>query len=66
MKYSTPIEGQVTPEVPKVNSHALIHAASDTSSIVPVFLSSEKEPKKEILTYALLDTQSYSTAVASS
>lgn len=34
-----------------------------TSSIVPVFVSTMKEPDKEILVYALLDTQSNTTFI---
>ncbi|KAK0152254.1 hypothetical protein N1851_006383 [Merluccius polli] len=59
---SSSTEGQVT-QIHKVNSHAVIREASATSSIVPVYLSSVNEPEKEILTYALLDTQSDSTFV---
>lgn len=46
-----------------VNSHALTRHASATSSIVPVLVSSTGAPEQEILTYALLDTQSDSTYV---
>ncbi|XP_057700916.1 uncharacterized protein LOC130921262 [Corythoichthys intestinalis] len=60
------VEGGTDQEVHTAMSHALVHRASATSSIVPVFLSSEKEPQKEILTYALLDTQSDSTFVLES
>lgn len=63
MKGSTSTEGQASQEVHKVNSHTVIREASATSSIVPVYLSSVNEPEKEILTYALLDTQSDSTFV---
>ena len=35
-----------------------------TTMVVPVYVSSELEPKREILTYALLDTQSCVTFVA--
>lgn len=41
-----------------VNSHALTRHASATSSIVPVLVSSTGASGQEILTYALLDTQS--------
>ncbi|KAJ8409951.1 hypothetical protein AAFF_G00209920 [Aldrovandia affinis] len=37
--------------------------ASATSSIVPVLMSSSEEPQREVLTYALLDTQSDSTFI---
>lgn len=63
LKGSTPDGGQTSQEVHKVNSHTVIREASATSSIVPVYLSSVNEPEKEILTYALLDTQSDSTFV---
>nr|XP_061819695.1 uncharacterized protein LOC133608465 [Nerophis lumbriciformis] len=36
---------------------------SHTSSIVPVWVSSSKQPENEILTYALLDTQSDTTFI---
>lgn len=62
-KGSASTHGQATQVIPKVNSLAAIREASATSSIVPVFLSSVKEPEKEILTYALLDTQSDSSFV---
>lgn len=48
--------------IQRVMSHALTHVSA-TSSIVPVLVSSTTEPQKEILTYALLDTQSDSTFV---
>lgn len=63
MKGSTSTEGQASHEIHKVNSHTVIREACATSSIVPVYLSSANEPEKEILTYALLDTQSDSTFV---
>lgn len=44
-------------------AHALTQYVSATSSIVPVLVSSTTEPKKEILTYALPDTQSDSTFI---
>ena len=47
----------------KVTSHAVMQYASATSNIVPVYMSSAKEPEKEVLTYALLDTQSDSTFI---
>ncbi len=34
-----------------------------TSSIVPVYVSTTAEPRKEILVYALLDTQSVPTFI---
>lgn len=49
--------------IQKVMSHALTQHVSATSSTVPVLVSSTTEPQKEILTYALLDTQSDSTFV---
>ncbi|XP_049419820.1 uncharacterized protein LOC125880984 [Epinephelus fuscoguttatus] len=52
---------QINNEVHKVMSHALTQHASATSSIVPVLVSSTTDPQREILTYALLDTQSDST-----
>lgn len=55
--------GDCVNEVHKVMSHALTQHASATSSIVPVFVSSTTEPRREILTYALLDTQSDSTFI---
>ena len=45
-------------EVHNVLSHAVTQSSSSTSNIVPVVLSSVKEPHRELLTYALLDTQS--------
>ncbi|KAL1280039.1 hypothetical protein QQF64_014639 [Cirrhinus molitorella] len=50
-------------EIHKVMTHALTQHVSATSSIVPVLVSSTTEPKKEILTYALFDTQSDSTFI---
>ncbi|KAL1258159.1 hypothetical protein QQF64_011403 [Cirrhinus molitorella] len=50
-------------EIHKVMTHALTQHVSATSSIVPVLVSSTTGPKKEILTYALLDTQSDSTFI---
>ena len=41
-----PTEGETSKEVHKALSHALIRNASATSSIVPVFLSSDKDPQK--------------------
>lgn len=65
-EFPVPTEGETSQEVHRALSHALVRQASATSSIVPVFLSSDKEPQKEILTYALLDTQSDSTFVLES
>ena len=62
-RVETHTEGETRQETHQALSHALVQNASATSSIVPVFLSSVKEPQKEILTYALLDTQSDSTFV---
>lgn len=50
-------------EVHKVMAHVLTRKTSATSSIVPVFVSAASQPQKEILTYALLDTQSDSSFV---
>ncbi|CAI5642237.1 unnamed protein product [Oreochromis niloticus] len=50
-------------EVHNVMTHVLIRKTSSTSSIVPVFVSVASEPEKEILTYALLDTQSDSSFI---
>ncbi|XP_014900158.1 uncharacterized protein LOC106954875 [Poecilia latipinna] len=50
-------------EVHKVMTHVLTRKTSATSSIVPVFVSAASEPQKEILTYALLDTQSDSSFI---
>ncbi|XP_057716613.1 uncharacterized protein LOC130931672 [Corythoichthys intestinalis] len=51
----------------QVPHHAVSHIStqhtSATSSIVPVFVSSVQEPHREVLTYAMLDTQSDSTFV---
>lgn len=46
-----------------MTSHAVTQRAFATSSIVPVFMSSANEPQKEVITYALLDTQSESTFI---
>lgn len=46
-----------------MTSHAVTQRVFATSSIVPVFMSSANEPEKEVVTYALLDTQSDSTFV---
>lgn len=50
-------------EISKVMTHALTQNTSATSSIVPVLVSSKLERQREILTYALLDTQSDSTFI---
>lgn len=50
-------------EISKVMTHALTQHTSATSSIVPVLVSSKSEPQREVLTYALLDTQSDSTFI---
>lgn len=50
-------------ETHKVMTRVLTWNVSATSSFVPVFVSSTTEPQKEILTYALLDTQSDSSFI---
>ncbi|XP_054600468.2 uncharacterized protein [Nothobranchius furzeri] len=60
---STSTEERASQETHNVVSHTLTQHASATSSIVPVFVSSVQEPHREILTYAILDTQSDSTFV---
>ena len=52
-----------TKDVRKVMAHALTRYSSATSSIVPVLVSTTTDPQKEILTYALLDTQSDTTFI---
>lgn len=59
----TSTEERASQETHKVVSHTSTQHASATSSIVPVFVSSVQEPHREILTYAILDTQSDSTFV---
>lgn len=59
----TPTEVQTNQEVQKVMSHTVTQRASATSSIVPVFISTLDKPQNEILTYALLDSQSDSTFI---
>ncbi|XP_035985253.1 uncharacterized protein LOC118558808 [Fundulus heteroclitus] len=59
----TSTEGHASLEPHRVVSHASTQHASATTSIVPVLVSSLQEPHKEILTYAMLDTQSDSTFV---
>ncbi len=60
---STSTEERASQETHKVKSHTSTQRASATSNIVPVFVSSVQEPHREILTYAILDTQSDSTFV---
>ncbi|XP_068074145.1 uncharacterized protein [Danio rerio] len=59
----TSTEVQASQEVQKVMAHALTQSSSATSSIVPVLISTVEEPQREVLTYALLDTQSDSTFI---
>lgn len=59
----SPSAGNETKEVRNVMSHTLTRYSSATSSIVPVFVSLAEDPHSEILTYALLDTQSDSTFI---
>lgn len=63
MNSSTSTEEHASQETHKVMSHTSTQRTSATSSIVPVFVSSVQEPHREILTYAILDTQSDSTFV---
>lgn len=60
---STSTENHASLETHKVVSHASTQCTSATSSIVPVLVSSIHEPHREVLTYAILDTQSDSTFV---
>lgn len=60
---SAPIVEDTSQETLRVTSNALTQHASAMSSIVPVFISPAEEPQNEILTYALLDTQSDSTFI---
>ncbi len=60
---STSTENHASLQTHTVVSHASTQRASATSSIVPVLVSSIKEPHREVLTYAILDTQSDSTFV---
>ncbi|KAK7909491.1 hypothetical protein WMY93_014175 [Mugilogobius chulae] len=60
---STSTEKQASQETHKAVSHMSTQRTSATSSIVPVFVSSVQEPQREVLTYAILDTQSDSTFV---
>ncbi|KAG5266126.1 hypothetical protein AALO_G00250060 [Alosa alosa] len=62
-KQSTSTDKCTSQEEIKVTSHAVTQRVFATSSIVPVFMSSANEPQKEVITYALLDTQSDSTFV---
>ena len=62
-KPSTSTDDNASQEVHKVTSHAVMQRAYATSSIVPVLMSSTEEPEREVLTYALLDTQSDSTFI---
>ncbi len=59
----TSVEVQASQEVHKVTAHVVKQSSSATSSIVPVIISTVEEPKREVLTYALLDTQSDSTFI---
>ena len=52
-----------TEEVHRAMSYASTRYASATASIVPVLVSTKQEPQKEVLTYALLDTQSDTTFI---
>ncbi|XP_023197668.1 uncharacterized protein LOC111610010 [Xiphophorus maculatus] len=60
---STSTEEHANQETHRVVSHTLTQHVSATTSIVPVLVSSLQEPHREILTYAMLDTQSDSTFV---
>lgn len=62
-KQSTSTDKGTSQEEIKVTSHAVTQRVFATSSIVPVFMSSANEPQKEVITYALLDTQSDSTFI---
>lgn len=59
----TPTDVHTGQEVQRVMSHAVTQRESATSSIVPVYISTVEEPQNEILTYALLDTQSDTTFI---
>ena len=63
MNSSTSAEERASQETHKVVSHTSTQRSSATSSIVPVLVSSVLEPHREVLTYAILDTQSDSTFV---
>lgn len=60
---STSTEQNENQETHKVVSHTSTQSASATSNIVPVFVSSIQQPQQEVLTYAILDTQSDSTFI---
>lgn len=61
-KQSTSTDDNASQEI-RVTSNAVMQRTFGTSSIVPVFMSSTEEPQREVLTYALLDTQSDSTFI---
>ena len=56
-------ESEESTTVPKTAVSCYTTEGSNTSMIVPVWLSSSSDPSKEILTYAILDTQSDSTFI---
>lgn len=56
-------EVQASQEVHNVMAHVLTQSSCATSSIVPVLISTVEEPQREVLTYALLDTQSDSSFI---
>lgn len=56
----TPTEDSSDQEVHNALSYAMTQSSSSPSSTVPVFLSG---PNRELLTYALLDTQSDSNFI---
>lgn len=62
-KNFTSTEDHAGQETHNVVSHTSTQHAPATSSIVPVLVSSAQEPHREVLTYAMLDTQSDSTFV---
>ncbi|XP_057709746.1 uncharacterized protein LOC130927761 [Corythoichthys intestinalis] len=53
------------PQTSAATSNRIMQNDEDThtSSIIPVWLSNEKEPENEVLVYALLDTQSDTTFI---
>lgn len=59
----TPTEDSRDQEVHNALSYAVTQSSSSPASIIPVFLSSVKEPNRQLLTNALLDTQSDSTFI---
>lgn len=63
MNSSTSAVEHASQETNKSMSHPSKQRDSATPSILPVFVSSVQEPHREILTYAILDTQSDSTFV---